>query len=108
MRNPGETHSMAKPLFLLCLLACAGAAAAAQQAPALSLEQVVSRVQHDTGGTILAADLQHRGKRVEYRIKVLTPDGHVRVLAVPADAAPAAADSTKTPPGNGAGNKEKH
>lgn len=97
---------------MLCLLIPVGAALAAQSPPppALTLEQAISRVQRESGGTILSAERQRRGRKVEYRLKVLTPDGHVRVLAVPADAAadPAAADSTKNPAGSGAGNKEKH
>ncbi|BBD79475.1 PepSY domain-containing protein [Aerosticca soli] len=95
---------MRKRLLILVLPALAGTAAHAARQE-LSLEQAVAHVQQESGGTILSADTQHRGRRVEYRIKVLTPDGHVRVLAVPADGS---AESTKSPAGNGAGGKEKH
>ncbi|MFC0084306.1 hypothetical protein ACFFJT_05485 [Dyella flava] len=85
--------------------------AAAQSSPqnGLSLDQAVVRVQQQVGGKVLSAEPRQIGHRVEYRIKVLTPEGHVRVLAVPSDAtrAPAAAQSTKKSP-NGGSKKEKH
>jgi uncharacterized membrane protein YkoI len=101
---------MITALVLLAALSANGAGAPPPQEPASSLEQAVARVQHDTGGTILSVDMQHRGKRAEYRIKVLTPDGHVRVVAVPAEvpAASGSIDSTKSPAADGAGSKEKH
>ncbi|WP_049621093.1 PepSY domain-containing protein [Frateuria defendens] len=99
------------PVLYASLLLAAGNAVAAQAAPpVLSLEQAVARVQRDVGGTVLSAEPQHRGRHLEYRIKVLTAAGHVRVVAVPGDADHAAgsADSTKNTAGNGSGNKEKH
>lgn len=45
-----------------------------------SLEQAVRQVQHRTHGHILAADQVSRGKTNVYRIKVLTPQGQVRVV----------------------------
>lgn len=83
-------------------------ARAAQAAPALTLDQAVEQVQHDTGGKVLSADRRQFGRRTEYRIKVLTPGGHVRTLTIPADASRAApATSTKYPATRGRGNKEK-
>ncbi len=74
------------------------------------LDQAVEKVQHDTGGKVLSADRREFGRKTEYRIKVLTSDGHVRTLAIPADPEnhPAPAQSTKKPAGNGRGNKENH
>jgi len=46
----------------------------------MSLEQAVKQVQHQTNGRILAADTIPRGQTKLYRIKVLTPQGHVRVM----------------------------
>ncbi|HEX5305060.1 MAG TPA: hypothetical protein VFW82_03120 [Dyella sp.] len=82
----------------------------AQQEHRLSLDQAVEKVQHDTGGRVLSADRREFGRKTEYRIKVLTPGGYVRTLAIPADPdrRPAAVPSTKNPAGNGRGNKEKH
>lgn len=48
----------------------------------LTLEQAVARVQAKTHGKVLGADEQRRGTIIEYRIKVLTPNGHVRVVPV--------------------------
>ncbi|MDO1528414.1 hypothetical protein QMK61_06145 [Fulvimonas sp. R45] len=86
------------------------ALATAQQPSAASLDEAVIQVQQQTGGRVLSAEQRHVGRRLEYRIKVLTPEGHVKVVAVSADTAhaPSAASSTKNPAGNGAGNKEKH
>ncbi|MEO6967999.1 MAG: hypothetical protein ABI132_06045 [Rhodanobacteraceae bacterium] len=54
---------------------------AAQSAGArISLEQAVEQVQVQTRGRILAADTIPSGRNKLYRIKVLTPDGHVRVM----------------------------
>jgi len=83
----------------------AGQAFAAQAGvPALTLEQAVTRAQLDTGGKVLSADSRQVGRHVEYRIKVLTPEGHVRVIVMPSDGA----EGTKNPAGRGTGNKEKH
>ena len=80
--------------------------AAPQDKPSLTLEDAVTRVQQETGGKILSADPRRLGRRTEYRIKVLTPDGHVRIIAISSDAP--RTGSGKNPAGNGAGNKEKH
>ena len=45
-----------------------------------SLEQAVRQVQHRTGGHILAADTIQHGQAKVYRVKVLTPQGQVRVM----------------------------
>ncbi|WP_338015393.1 hypothetical protein [Dyella acidiphila] len=91
------------------LLAAGTVAAQASAQGGLSLDQAVVRVQQQVGGKILSAEPRELGRRVEYRIKVLTPEGHVRVISVPSDAthAPAAAQSTKKFP-NGGSKKEKH
>lgn len=75
--------------MLACaLLVCAAAFARKPPPPAppaspshpASLEQAVKQVQHRTGGHILAAETVSRGKSNVYRIKVLTPQGQVRVV----------------------------
>jgi hypothetical protein len=96
---------------VLCLF-CAAVPAYAQQAdvPAMTLDQAVRQVHRETGGRILAAEQRRVGRRVEYRVKVLTPEGHVRVSVVSSDLAksPDTAPSTKQSAGNGPSNKEKH
>lgn len=62
---------------------------------ALTLEQAVARVQARTRGKVLGADTQRRGDIIEYRIKVLTPNGHVRVVPVRTRAAKAENDKEK-------------
>jgi uncharacterized membrane protein YkoI len=73
-------------------------------APALTLEQAVTQVQQDTGGKVLSADPRRVGHHTEYRIKVLTPDGHVRVIVMNSENT----EAVKNPAGHGPGNKEKH
>ena len=98
-----------KCMLLAALIPLAGTAAQSKQ-PAVTLDQAVLQVQQDTGGKVLSAESRGIGRRVEYRIKVLTPDGHVKVMAISSEASknPASARSTKNPPGRKAGSKEKH
>lgn len=84
---------------------------AAQSSPqnGLSLDQAVSQVQKKVGGKVLSAEPSHLDRKVQYRIKVLTPEGHVRVITVPSDAthgSPASQSTKKFP--NGGSKKEKH
>jgi len=102
-------------IFILSLLTSlgimVGVPVSAQSAGSkVTLDQAVSQVQADTGGRVLSAEPRNIGRRSEYRIKVLTPAGHVRVMVVPSESgkSPASTLSTKNPPGRHAGNKEKH
>lgn len=85
-------------------------AQSAEPAPAVTLDQAVLKVRQETGGTVLSAEPRRIGRRLEYRIKVLTPAGHVKVMAVSSEASknPASSQSTKNPPARRAGSKEKH
>lgn len=76
----------------------------------LTLDQAVLKVQQETQGKVLSAEPRRIGRRLEYRIKVLTPEGHVKVMAVSSEASknPAPGQSTKNPPAKRAGSKEKH
>jgi hypothetical protein len=91
---------------LPALLLVLPAHAAPQDGPSLTLEDAVTRVQQETDGKILSADPRRLGRRTEYRIKVLTPDGHVRIITISSEAP--RTGTGKNPAGNGAGNKEKH
>ena len=51
----------------------------------ISAQEAVSQVQHDTNGKVLSVQTLDMGKRKVYRIKVLTRDGQVRVVEVPAE-----------------------
>ena len=52
----------------------------------VTLEQAVKQVQGQTHGHILATDTVTRGKTNVYRIKVLTPQGQVRVVQMHSNA----------------------
>lgn len=82
---PGPYHRrVMRPIavVLLALALIAPLPAAAQRA--VDLRDAVERVQRQTGGRILAAETVRIGRQKVYRIKVLTRDGRVRVVQVPA------------------------
>ena len=76
-----------KPGLLLAMLCCASlVAATASFAATLSLQDAIAKVERDTHGKVLSAETRHNGNRTVYRIKVLTHDGQVQVIEVPAEA----------------------
>jgi hypothetical protein len=105
----GFNHCLTWAMAAVGLLAAGTVAAQSSPQGGLSLDQAVVRVQQQVGGKVLSAEPRQNGRRVEYRIKVLTPEGHVRYIVVPSDATrtPPAAQSTKKFP-NGGSKKEKH
>ena len=50
----------------------------------ISLNEAVQQVRRETGGRVLSADESSQDGRRVYRIKVLTPSGHVRVYVIDA------------------------
>jgi uncharacterized membrane protein YkoI len=68
------------------LLACALVVAPAAPAAAMSLQEAIAKVERDTHGKVLSAETKRTGNRAVYRIKVLTRDGRVQVIEVPAEA----------------------
>lgn len=60
-------------------------AMAAADAREISAQEAVAQVQRDTNGKVLAVQTLNTGKHKVYRIKVLTHDGQVRVIQVPAE-----------------------
>lgn len=50
----------------------------------ISLDEAVVRVRRDTGGRVLSAQGREERGRTTYRIKVLLPNGSVRVVNVDA------------------------
>ena len=93
--------------FMACLLSLpigltANALSAQSVGSRITLDQAVQRVQAETEGKVLSAEPRRIGRREEYRIKVLTPAGHVRVIVVSSEAGkatPAATQSTRRSPG---------
>jgi len=67
-------------IWLATLLAIAPATAAN-----VTLQEAVAKVEHETHGKVLSAETKHNGRQTVYRIKVLTRDGQVRVIEVPAE-----------------------
>jgi len=68
----------------LCVLAMAFLMAGAE-ARELSVQEAVAKAQQETNGKVLSVQTLTMGKRKVYRIKVLTHDGQVRVVQIPAD-----------------------
>lgn len=93
--------------FMACLLSLpigltATALSAQSVGSRITLDQAVQRVQAETDGKVLSAEPRRSGQREEYRIKVLTPAGHVRVIVVSSEAGkatPAATRSARRSPG---------
>ncbi len=61
----------------------AGSSAAQVDHGKISVEQAVKQVQQETGGKVLSVHVVNMGTRQVYRIKVLSPDGQMRVIQVP-------------------------
>ena len=55
------------------------------EARELSAQEAVAKVQQETSGKVLSVQTLMTGKHKFYRIKVLTPDGQVRVVQVAAE-----------------------
>lgn len=70
-------------LLVLLLLPLGAAAEGRDDAPAeppLELRDSVRRVERETGGRVLRVEPVRRGGQDTYRMKVLTPEGRVRVM----------------------------
>jgi hypothetical protein len=67
------------PTTLLIALLC-GAGGSVFAADPGRLPETVSRIERETGARVLSAQRSQRGGREVNRIKVLTPDGRVRVM----------------------------
>ena len=61
----------------------------------LTLAKAVAKVRKETGGKVLAAHIRRHGHTIEYRIKELEPNGHVRVVSVLAEVSNTATDGEK-------------
>jgi uncharacterized membrane protein YkoI len=74
-----------KQVLAVACLCLAGLFAAPVWAVALTLQDAVAKVERETHGKVLSAETKHNGRQTVYRIKVLTHDGQVRVIEVPAE-----------------------
>ena len=69
----------------LALLFAVSCAAGAVRATQITLQQAIEKVERETHGKVLSAETKHYGRHTIYRIKVLTKNGQVRVIEVPAE-----------------------
>jgi len=74
-----------RPATILLLAAFAFTSHDAFAAP-LTMREAIAKVQHQTGGKVLSAESKTtQDKKTIYRIKVLTRDGQVKIIEVPAE-----------------------
>lgn len=59
--------------------------APAANAREVSVQEAVAEAQSQAPGKVLSVQTLNVGKRKIYRVKILTPDGQVRVIQVPAE-----------------------
>jgi uncharacterized membrane protein YkoI len=76
---------MKRCLASVCLFLAALLAGTPAYAAGLTLQDAVAKVERETHGKVLSAETKHNGRQTVYRIKVLTHDGQVRVIEVPAE-----------------------
>jgi len=82
-KNPGMNRlGGSRVLVLLAATALSTGAGAASE---ISVQQAVDRVQQETNAKVLSVQTLQVGKRRIYRIKLLTPEGRVRVVDVKAN-----------------------
>lgn len=69
----------------LLLMFCVAFAPAPADAREISVQEAVEQAQRQVEGKVLSVQTLNVGKRKVYRIKMLTRDGQVRVVQVPAE-----------------------
>ena len=69
----------------LALLAAFALASHDAFAAPLTMQEAIAKVQRETGGKVLSAESKTQGKKTIYRIKLLTRDGQVKIVEVPAE-----------------------
>lgn len=93
--DPAKKHRMYRPTLRSLLtfsLALAASAHAQHRPPKLPLEQAILQVQRQTHGQILSATTLAYGHGFLHRIKVLLPNGHIRILSITTAASKNASD----------------
>jgi uncharacterized membrane protein YkoI len=75
-----------KRVWAIAIVCCASLfASSALYAAPLTLQDAVAKVERDTHGKVLSAETKRAGNRTVYRVKVLTHDGRVQIIEVPAE-----------------------
>lgn len=72
-------------LALFLVLSCAIVGSAPVDAREVSVQEAVAQAQRQVDGKVLSVQTLNVGKRKVYRVKILTRDGQVRVIQVPAE-----------------------
>ncbi len=72
-------------LVLFLMLSCAAIGSAPVVAREVSVQEAVAQAQRQADGKVLSVQTLNVGKRKVYRVKILTRDGQVRVIQVPAE-----------------------
>ena len=72
-------------LLIVPLLGAALSVGGMAFAREISMQEAVAQAQREVDGKVLSVQTLNVGKRKIYRIKVLTHDGRVRVVQVPAE-----------------------
>jgi uncharacterized membrane protein YkoI len=80
MRARFPHHPLRAWLAVIALVLAIGVAARE-----VSVQEAVAKAQQETNGKVLSVQTLTVGKHKVYRIKVLTTEGQVRVIQVPAD-----------------------
>ena len=78
---PGRTRCLG--WLLLCGIALTTVPLAHSRE--VSAQEAAAKAQRETDGKVLSVQTLNLGKRKVYRIKILTRDGQVRVMQVPAE-----------------------
>ena len=74
-----------KRCLATAVLAIAALFAAGSACASVTLQDAITKVERETHGKVLSAETKHNGRSTVYRIKVLTRDGQVKVIEVPAE-----------------------
>ena len=79
-----RTFPRLRTRFCVIALACSVCALPAT-AREITAQEAVSQAQRETDGKVLSVQTLTVGKRKVFRVKVLTKDGQVRVIQIPAE-----------------------
>jgi uncharacterized membrane protein YkoI len=78
--TPSKLHSWLCSIAIVFSLAAMPA-----MAREISAQEAVAQAQREADGKVLSVQTLNVGKRKVYRVKVLTRDGQVRVIQIPAE-----------------------
>ena len=81
---PEPVIAAVKRLFAIAGWLLAVLASGVALAAPMTLRDAIKKVERETGAKVLSAETKHAAKQTIYRIKVLTHDGQVKVIEVPA------------------------